>query len=121
MKINSYLMSVVLLGAVFATPVSVKASSLSSSSVPEFRNATEAVLFMGGVNDGMAEAQSLLVVSTVDSLNPLLNLLSYPFRTMAGLARMNANLFLPFSREASIYFLGRASAFEALADLVGEP
>ena len=113
-------MSVIILGAVFATPASINASS-SPSNVPKFRNATEAVLYMGGVNDGMVEAQSLMVVSTVASLNPLIDIPRYSFRLMAAVARVNATIFLPYSREASIYFLGRASAFEALADLMGEP
>lgn len=122
MKINSsfFVSVVVLIGAVFAAPVPVSASS-SSSDVPEFRNATEAVLFVGGVNDATAEAQASMVVSSVTSPNPLLNPPRHSFRDMAAIARMNANLFRPFSREASIYFLGRASAFDALADLAGEP
>lgn len=85
----------------------------SNAADPVISNGTEAVFYAHGV----ISAQTEIFSSIVTSVTPYL-----PFRQMAGQNRMLADLFrfagvLP----AALFFEGRASAFEQIADLLGEP
>lgn len=97
--------------------------SVANASGPEIRTATDAVLYQAGSIDAFAEAQAATVVAISSAPTDLFTLPvpRYSFRTMAAIARLNATLFAVISPSASLYFLGRASAYSQLADLAGEP
>ena len=116
MKIKIFLLSVLIItGAAFAAP--------ARAETPVLRTATEAVMYTGGYLDATAEVQRAAAAVPTDLTPPPHSQLSfYSFRLMAAVNRSTATLMGSMGYlVGQAYFLGRASAFDALADFVGEP
>ena len=97
--------------------VSVRASQAPAATpAPSFsaKTATEAVLYRAGFADATSEVFTP-TADTATATPPIL------LRILAGYNRMHGNMFVLDNPVFAAYLYGRADAFEAAADLVGEP
>lgn len=110
MKIKSIASSILLSLAVFfaaTIPATGRAAQIAPS------NSSESVMFAAGRVDGEAEALEIMELAQLDPGK------RYSFRLMAQMAMTHALMFRS-TPAAHFYFLGRAAAFNAVADLMGE-
>lgn len=88
-------------------------SSVSLRAAPTPATATDAVMFRAGMID--AENEFFKIVEGIIPRPAV-----FSFRLMANMNRSMADL-LRAHPTAVFYFLGRAEAFDQIADLIGEP
>jgi hypothetical protein len=114
MKSLLRLLSIVALVALtFASQPLARADAAPTHPTFTARNATEAVFYAHGMLDAETELAALLALPANQRL--------FSFRQLAGFNVTTAMLMEGLSPTAAAFFWGRASAFDQVADLFGEP